>query len=107
GRVYLPREDFVRHSLTPAALRHWSQPIACHAMMMQQIERAESFYAHSAELDAKIPPRFRPTLWAMTAIYRGLLDKMKRDPSKLMFGSRVRLSSFTKATIAVRARWQS
>lgn len=104
GRVYFPREDYSRFNLTPEELRHWSKPRVCAAFMHHQVERAESFYQQSSRLDDLITPAFRPTLWAMTAIYHALLMKIAADPAKAMT-RRVRLSAWYKASIALRARW--
>ena len=107
GRIYLPVEDFERHQIDPDVLRHWSKSGSCRAMMQQQIQRAASFYERSAGLDELISPCCRPTLWAMTTIYRALLEKMRQDPAKLVLSKRLRLSAMRKGTIAVRARWQA
>jgi len=107
GRIYLPAEDFQRNGIDAQALRMWSNPAACHAMMKQQIKRAESFYESSAALDGMISAPCRPTLWAMTSIYHGLLAKMNRDPSRLVLTKRLRLSAMRKGAIAVRAKWQA
>lgn len=107
GRIYLPIEDFERHGIDPKILRNWSKPNACTAMMQQQMQRAASFYDRSAGLDDLISPCCRPTLWAMTTIYRALLEKMRRDPAKLVLTKRLRLSAMRKGTIAIRAQWQA
>jgi phytoene/squalene synthetase len=75
--------------------------------MAQQLDRAEGFYQSSAGLEAMITESCRPTLWAMTSIYHGLLRKMHDDPAKLMTSQRVRLSAVRKGLIALQARWQS
>jgi len=106
GRVYLPREDFEEFGITAPALRRWEQPAACEAMLRQQMRRAEVFYEQSAELDDLIAPNCRPTLWAMTAIYHGLLRKMQRSPSRIVLSRRMRLSAWHKGAIALRAQWQ-
>lgn len=106
GRVYLPREDFERHGIDPQTLREWKKPIACHTMMMQQVQRASQFYERSIGLEGFINPCCRPTLWAMTRIYRGLLDKISRNPSKVVLTKRLRLSAWKKGAIALQARWQ-
>lgn len=105
GRVYLPAEDFQRHRLTPEALRRWSDPAACRAMIAHQVERAKSFYERSAPLDGMIGRSGRPTLWAMTSIYRALLAKIERSPRRIVGDRRLRLSSLRKGSIAFRARW--
>lgn len=104
GRTYLPLEDFRRFDLTPERLRLWEEPAQCAEFMRAQCDRAEQFYARSGPLDAMITPSCRPTLWAMTEIYRGLLGRIRADPAAVMRDRRVRLSPFRKAWIAWRAR---
>jgi phytoene synthase len=107
GRTYLPREDFDRLNLTPDDLRHWRKPEACHRLMMHNINRAADFYERSAPLDGMIRHAGRPTLWAMTTIYRRLLHKIAADPRRVVSGRRVRVSSLHKSAIAIRAKWLS
>ncbi|MDY7109521.1 MAG: phytoene/squalene synthase family protein [Planctomycetota bacterium] len=107
GRVYLPAEDFARHGLDPAALRRWADEPRCRRFVLEQVERAESFYRRSQPLDDLIDRDCLPTLWAMTAIYRGLLAKMKRDPRQIVSGPRIRLTAAHKGLIALRARWRA
>jgi 15-cis-phytoene synthase len=105
GRVYLPRENFDQHGLTPMDLRAWSKPESCEQFIREQIERTTAFYERSAPLDEMISPSCLPTLWAMTRIYRGLLEKMRDQPSQLVSDRRVRLSAWQKGLIAVKAKW--
>jgi phytoene synthase len=104
GRMYLPAEDFRRHSISPADLRRWSDPRRCRRFVLEQCRRAASYYAASAPLDRLIAGSFRPTLWAMTSIYRGLLRKVERAPRRIVGRRRLRLSSAHKGFIALRAR---
>jgi phytoene synthase len=105
GRVYLPADEFAQHGLDAHDLRHWAKPDACRALMQMHIARVESFYQKSAALDGMITSSCRPTLWAMTSIYRGILEKIKTDPQQIMSPQRVRLSALHKVVIAVKARW--
>jgi phytoene synthase len=104
GRVYLAQEDFDRHRLTPTMLRKWDDPARCRALILEQVERAQSFYDRSAPLEGMITSSCRPTLWAMTTIYRGLLEKLRRLPKRVVSENRLRLSSVHKGMIALRAR---
>ena len=107
GRVYLPRDEFARFELTPRELRDWSAPSACRQLMQFQVDRALRLYEQTETLDAMISERCRPTMWAMTEIYRQLLRKIARNPSRIVSSRRVRLSSFRKASIAMRAKWRA
>lgn len=102
-RVYLSRESFARAGLTAQALRAWTDDAACRAYVLQQGARARDHFQASADLDAMIDPACRPTLWAMTRIYAGLLDMILADPSRVVSPRRIRLPSWKKAAIAVRA----
>ena len=106
GRIYLPLEDFAEHGIDPKTLREWKKPIACHTMVMRQVQRAAQYYDRSSGLEQLVTPSCRPTLWAMTRIYRGLLDKISRNPANVILARRLRLSAFQKGAIALRARWQ-
>jgi phytoene synthase len=107
GRVYLPQEDFDRHRLTPTMMRRWSEPGRCREFVLDQVKRAQSYYDRSAPLEGMITPSCRPTLWAMTAIYNGLLTKLQRFPARIISDHRLRLSSMRKGIIALRARWMT
>jgi phytoene synthase len=105
GRLYLPQEDLDRHRLTPTMLRTWAEPSCCRHLVLEQVERAQSFYDRSAPLEGMITRSCRPTLWAMTSIYHGLLKKLQRFPRRIVSDHRLRLSSMRKGIIALRARW--
>src|SRR5690606_17865477 len=85
----------------------WAAPEKCETMIAEQAARAQSYYDRSAPLDDLINPACRPTLWAMTTIYHGLLEKIASHPARLVSPSRVRLGSLSKAMIALRARWMA
>ncbi|MHC4968573.1 MAG: phytoene/squalene synthase family protein, partial [Planctomycetota bacterium] len=106
GRVYLPQEDFDRHRLTPALLRKWDEPARCRDLVLEQVARAQGFYDHSAPLEGMITPSCRPTLWAMTTIYHGLLKKLEHAPQRMVSDQRLRLSSMRKGIVALQARRQ-
>lgn len=102
-RVYLPMDAFDRHGMTPDDLRAWRGPEACRRFVAEQAALAREHYRASAALDAMIDPACRPTLWAMTRIYSGLLGVIERDPGRIVARRRIRLPSSRKALIALRA----
>jgi phytoene synthase len=104
GRVYLPDEDFHENRLTPDMLRRWGEPKRCREFVLDQVARAQSFYERSSPLEAMVTADCRPTLWAMTEIYRGLLNKLEAGPERIVADQRLRLSSWHKGMIALRAR---
>ena len=76
-------------------------------MVSEQVTRAKQYYVISDPLDELITSSCRPALWAMTTIYRGLLDRIERAPQRIVGNRRLRLSGLHKGMIAVRAKWQA
>lgn len=103
GRVYIPAEDFERAGISAQDLVRWSNPDACASLLQGTISRAREHFVVSAPLDQMITSSCRPTLWAMTEVYRQLLESIARDPSQVVRG-RVSLSTPRKLWIALRAR---
>ncbi|MCA9285232.1 MAG: phytoene/squalene synthase family protein [Phycisphaerales bacterium] len=104
GRVYLPKAELTEAGLTADALRRWEDPARCHAFVLRQAQRAEHYYRRSAALESMITPSCVPTLWAMSRIYHGLLEKILARPKAIVGERRIRLSSLHKAAIALKAR---
>lgn len=102
GRCYVPREDLERFGVTENELAGGQVSDAMQNLLRFQVERAEGYYESSAPLESKIRPDSRPTLVAMTSIYRGILQKIAEDPARVMT-ERVRLSTFNKLMIGWRA----
>jgi phytoene synthase len=105
GRVYLPLQEFDDAGLTVEQLRAWHDAPRCTRFVLQQVERTEAYYERSRGLDEQITPECRPTLWAMTRIYQGLLSQIRRSPSSIVQSRRIRLSAWRKGGIALRAKW--
>ena len=99
GRRYLPRRELTDLHMTDSEPTRGER---FNALMQMQIQRAESYYDRSADLEDRISPDCRPTLVAMTAIYRGILEKVKRRPECVLDG-RVSLSLPSKLLIGWRA----
>ena len=104
GRVYLPADELAQHDLTAAQLVAWSKPDACARFMQAQCTRAQRFFDESAALDAMVARDARATIGAMSALYREILCRIAVNPQQAMH-QRVRLSTFTKCSIAFRARF--
>ena len=102
GRVYVPADELKAAGLTLEELLAWRVPEKCDAFIRGQLERAEKYYADSAELDERVSVDSRPTLNAMTAIYHGLLEKISADPRRIT-RHRVALSLPAKMLIGWRA----
>ncbi len=106
-RIYLPQEDFERFGFDPDRLSTATADESFDRLMLFQIERARSYYLKAVDLETFVEPACRATCWAMMRIYRRLMDKIARNPRRVL-GERVRLSAPSKAWIAVtaaRRRW--
>ncbi len=84
GRLYLPNEDLDAAGLSAEELCNGKNPQGFNRLMRQQIERIESFYDKSTKLESRLEADSRPTMIAMTEIYRGLLTKIARDPQRVL-----------------------
>jgi len=102
GRIYLPRAELREAGVTEADLLAGRSSSAFLRLMRQQIDRAREFYEKSSDLESRIESASRPTLAAMTEIYRGLLEKISADPQRVLH-QRVSLSPLSKLRIAWRA----
>jgi phytoene synthase len=105
GRIYLPREDLAAAGIAEKDfLRTRGETFTL--LMQKQIARARDYYQRSAPLELLISADSRPTLRAMTQIYRGLLEKISRDPARVL-RERISLSTISKLRIAWRATRES
>jgi phytoene synthase len=102
GRSYIPRAELAAFGLSEADLRPGAVRRGLVGLMEFQIARAREFYDRSAPLEARISRDSRATLVAMTSIYRGLLEKIAREPLRVMH-ERVSLSLVAKLRIGWKA----
>jgi phytoene synthase len=107
GRVYLPQEDLDRFGYPREQLVRGERNDAYRALMRFQVQRAREYYDAAMPLCRLLPPPGRAVFWVMARTYRGLLNAIEgRDYD--VYSSRVRLSSWRKLLLAVRAlplRW--
>ncbi len=101
-RTYLPQEELAAMNVSVDDLRSGRGGKNFQELMRFQIARAEAFYDKSQGLEARIERDSRPTLIAMTEIYRQLLKKVACEPERVL-RERVSLSLFSKLRIGWRA----
>ena len=102
GRVYLPADDLRQFGYSPDDLTCGVTNAGFASLMQFEISRAEEFYAAAPELELVLANDGRRVFRAMTATYRVLLRKNKRDPADI-FRRRIRLSGWGKLRIAAGA----
>jgi len=83
-RIYLPLDEIERHGVTVADLAQSRETAGFRRLMEFQIERALGYYRQAF---AKLPPVDRRAQRAgiiMAAIYRALLDEIRRDGCRVL-----------------------
>ena len=101
GRVYLPVDELKRFDVSIADILNARQSDNFRRLMEFQIERAEHYYAQAmSQLPAIDRKAQRPGL-VMAAIYRTLLDEIKRDGCQVLT-QRTSLPALRKLWIAWR-----
>lgn len=106
GRVYVPTDELARYGYDATTFAESVQSGQADErfdrLMAMQIDRARSLYEKSESLDRFITRSCRPTCWAIMKIYRDLLERIARDPRRVLCGT-VALSRGHKLSIALRA----
>lgn len=105
GRIYLPSQDLAMHGYTAEQLKRGERTPGLAALIAYEVARAEAAYADAAPLAGYLDPDGRRIFLAMTGIYRGLLDEVKRRGPEVL-ASRVRLPKHKKLWLAGRAIWR-
>jgi len=99
GRIYLPQDELVRFGVREADLLNSRDTPEFQALMQFQYERAVACYEHAlATLPARARRAQRPGL-VMAAIYRALLDEIRRDHFPVL-RARVSLTPLHKLWLA-------
>lgn len=102
GRVYLPREDMERFSVTPGMLAAPSVSPELRNLLAFEAGRARGYYEEAQPLIGMVEPDSRHALWALIEIYRRLLERIEQRDYDVLT-DRVRLSALEKTSIALRA----
>ena len=103
GRIYLPAEDLERFGVSADDLREARRTERFGRLMEFEIERARRYYRESAPLLGMIQPKARASLWALIAIYSGLLERIAESEYDVLT-RRISLTAAEKLSIVVRAR---
>jgi phytoene synthase len=105
GRVYLPREDMARFSVTPEMLAARRVCPELRRLLAFEAARARGYYEEARPLIGMVEPDSRHALWALIEIYSRLLRRIEQRDYEVL-GARVRLSTLEKTGIALRAMLQ-
>jgi phytoene synthase len=94
-RVYLPACD-----TTPEELIRGTADCR---VLDEAVARAREYYERSRPLESHVHRDGVACLWAMTEIYRGVFERIERDPRQVFGHRRVGLPRWKKAWVAMRA----
>lgn len=84
GRWYLPMDETRRFGVDPARVLAGAPGAGFEPLFRHQVERARALYDEGAVLYRLLPVATRPCPAALAAVYRGLLDRMAADPSRVL-----------------------
>lgn len=101
-RIYLPAEDLARFAVEEDDLRAGRKTAAFGELMEFETARARAFYEESKPLVGMIEARARASMWALIAIYSGLLGKIEESPYDVL-SRRISLSTGEKLLVVARA----
>ncbi|MEX2216735.1 MAG: phytoene/squalene synthase family protein [Phycisphaeraceae bacterium] len=108
-RVYLPAEELAKFGFDAERFKAFilspTPSPQFDALMEMQVARAAHYYDSSSSLESFVTPACRPTCWAMMKIYHGLLEKIRKQPRRVLT-QRVALGKMQKLWIALRATWR-
>ena len=102
GRIYLPAEDLRKFQYSPEELRNGVVDERFRNLMRFEADRARKHYVQARNLLPLVEKSSKPALWAMMAIYEGLLDRIVERRFDV-FQNKIRLSGWEKTTIALKA----
>jgi squalene synthase HpnC len=105
GRVYLPREDMIRHGVDPAALDATRASPALVALLRDEVEWARRCFDAGAPLERKAPAVLRPAIGMFLAGGRSLAAAIERAGFDTLV-RRPTVGRMTKLRLACRAWWQ-
>jgi 15-cis-phytoene synthase len=99
-RCYIPRNALERHNLTIDALVAWRSSDACRRLVLEQAALAASEFQASKGLEERLALDCAPVLWTMSAIYRGILRIIERDPARSIIQAPARVPTWRKVALA-------
>jgi phytoene synthase len=99
GRTYLPRQDLRRFGAEDLAEL---SPGRAAELIHYEAGRAASWFDRGLALVEQLDRRSAACVLAMTGIYRGILERIAREPSEVL-GHRVSLPAWQKAWVAARS----
>jgi phytoene synthase len=95
GRIYLPREAFVRHGVDEASFRGRTMTPALRELLRAHAKRSRALLDDGLELLPLVPRAARPCLWLLAEIYGRILRRIE-DADFDVFAGRISLPAREK-----------
>ncbi len=102
GRIYLPLEDLRRYGVAEEEILNGRRTENVLALLRFEAARARGYYSESAPLVDLVDSGSRPSLRALTGIYKRLLDRIEASDFDV-FSRRISLSALEKSWIVMRS----
>jgi len=99
GRVYLPAEDLRRFGIDDPAT---ASPEALARLIRFEASRNREWFSRGLALADLLDARSSSCLLAMTGIYRGILERIEREPAEVL-QRRISVPAWEKAWLAARS----
>ncbi|MDQ6805637.1 MAG: presqualene diphosphate synthase HpnD [Actinomycetota bacterium] len=99
GRVYLPAEDLRRFGIDDPAT---APPEALAGLIRFEASRNREWFSRGLVLADLLDARSSSCLLAMTGIYRGILERIEREPAEVL-QRRISVPAWEKAWLAARS----
>jgi phytoene synthase len=99
GRIYLPAEDLRRFGIDNPAHAPLDK---LSGLIRFEASRNREWFARGLGLMEMLDPRSRSCLLAMTGIYRGILERIERQPAEVL-ARRISVPVWEKAWLAARS----
>lgn len=106
GRVYLPREDMIRHGVDPAAVDAARASPALVSLLRDEVDWARRCFDSGAPLEHRAPAALRPAIGLFLAGGRALAAAIERAGFDTLV-RRPTVGRTTKIRLACRAWWRS
>ncbi|MFH1022334.1 MAG: phytoene/squalene synthase family protein [Planctomycetota bacterium] len=106
NRIYIPQEDLAATGCSEESLQRGDTNEAFRRLVALEARRARECFASGRQLLPLIPRSSRFCPAALAAVYGRILDKIERDPARVM-RERVRISAGGKLALAAKALVQS
>lgn len=100
GRIYIPVDELQRFNVTADDLFSLKETDNFRALMEFQIERAEQYYARALEELPAADRKAQRCGLVMAAVYRAILDEIKRDGAGRVLNHRLSLGKLRKLWLA-------